>query len=61
MERPQALVVEDLHWADGGSLELLVALAAAVPALPVLVVATYRGDEMAGGGPLAASVVVPSG
>ena len=52
-ERPQALVLEDLHWADRGSLELLAAVAAAVPVMPVLVVATYRDDELGPGGPLA--------
>ena len=52
-ERPQALVLEDLHWADAGSLELLAAVAAAAPGMPVLVVATYRDDELDHGGPLA--------
>jgi hypothetical protein len=44
--QPQALVLDDLHWADAASLELLRAVSAAVPALPVLVVATYRHDEL---------------
>lgn len=44
--QPQALVLDDLHWADAGSLELLRAVSAAVPALRVLVVATYRHDEL---------------
>jgi class 3 adenylate cyclase/tetratricopeptide (TPR) repeat protein len=40
--RPQVLVIEDLHWIDNASEELLVALADAVAALPVLLVFTYR-------------------
>jgi hypothetical protein len=46
VRQPQAVVLDDLHWADAGSLDLLRAVAAAVPALPVLVVATYRHDEL---------------
>jgi len=40
--RPQVIVIEDLHWIDNASEELLVALADAVAALPVLLVFTYR-------------------
>jgi tetratricopeptide (TPR) repeat protein len=46
-DRPQVLVLEDLHWADTGSLELLRALAPQLPAMAVLAVATYRTDESA--------------
>jgi tetratricopeptide (TPR) repeat protein len=44
-ERPQVLVLEDLHWADEHSLELLRSVASHLPSMPVLVVATYRDDE----------------
>ncbi|MDQ3529061.1 MAG: AAA family ATPase [Actinomycetota bacterium] len=52
--RPQVVVLEDLHWADVPSLHLLAAVAARLPAMSVLVVATYRDDELPPGGPLAA-------
>lgn len=43
---PQVLVLEDLHWADSPSLELLAALAAHLPTMAVLVIGTYRDDEL---------------
>jgi class 3 adenylate cyclase len=48
MVRPQAglLVLEDLHWADAGTLKLLDYLAHEREGLPLLVVGTYRSDEM---------------
>jgi tetratricopeptide (TPR) repeat protein len=48
-EAPQVVLLEDLHWADEPSLALLVALAAHLPTMAVLVVATYRDDELAPG------------
>ncbi len=44
--RPLLLVLDDLHWADEESLDLLAGLAAAPPAAPVLVVGTYRDTEV---------------
>ena len=41
-QRPMVLVVEDAHWIDGASEELLVSLADVVPGLPVLLIVTYR-------------------
>ena len=52
-DHPQVVLLEDLHWADGASLELLAALAPHLPSLPVLVVATYRDDELPRTSPLA--------
>lgn len=49
-ERPQVVVLEDLHWADRESLELLVAVAAHLPVMRVLVIGTYRDDELSPGG-----------
>jgi predicted ATPase len=43
---PTLVVLEDLHWADPASIELLRYLAARVGSLPLLVVATYRIDEL---------------
>jgi len=44
-ERPVALLVDDLHWADTSSLELLHYLARGLAAQRVLLVGTYRLDE----------------
>ncbi|HLI50466.1 MAG TPA: AAA family ATPase, partial [Thermomicrobiaceae bacterium] len=46
------LILDDLHWADNASLELLRRLARRLAQLPILVVATYRGDELSSGHPL---------
>jgi DNA-binding CsgD family transcriptional regulator/tetratricopeptide (TPR) repeat protein len=42
------LRLEDLHWADELSLDVLDRVAAELPALPSLVVATYRSDDLFG-------------
>lgn len=44
-ERPALLVLDDLHWADPGTLSLLGTVAADLPGLPVLLVGTYRDTE----------------
>ena len=51
-ERPALLVLDDLHWADEGTLQLLDVVAAHVPAWPVLVVGAYRDTDIAAGSPL---------
>jgi class 3 adenylate cyclase/tetratricopeptide (TPR) repeat protein len=45
-EAPVLLVLEDLHWADESSLELLQHLARELRDARVLILATYRSDEM---------------
>jgi class 3 adenylate cyclase len=45
-ERTMLLVIEDVHWADDSTLELLGHLARRLTALPVLVLVTYRSDEL---------------
>jgi DNA-binding CsgD family transcriptional regulator len=40
------LVLEDLHWADVGSLDLLRSLAHGMADLPLLIAATYRSDDV---------------
>jgi DNA-binding CsgD family transcriptional regulator len=42
---PVVLVIEDLHWADLSTLDLLSYLATAVGEHRILIVATYRSDE----------------
>ena len=45
-ERPLALAVEDLHWADRSTLDLLGFLVANLTDAPVVLVGTYRSDEL---------------
>src|SRR3954452_4216548 len=40
--RPLVLVLDDMHWADSGSFELLLALLRRPPAAPVLIAAAFR-------------------
>ena len=49
---PTVIVAEDAHWADGASLELLRFLGRRIGDLPVLVVVTYRDDEIGTDHPL---------
>src|ERR1700722_12703081 len=44
--RPVMLVLEDLHWADQSTLELVAFLVRSLRAARVLLVATYRSDEL---------------
>jgi DNA-binding CsgD family transcriptional regulator len=44
--QPLLVVVEDLHWSDGISLEFLPHLARRVAGVPLLLVLTYRDDEV---------------
>jgi hypothetical protein len=45
--RTVVLLLEDLHWADPASLDLLRAVARDLAARPLLLLATYRDDEIA--------------
>lgn len=45
-ERPILLIVDDLHWADDASLDLLLHLARRLTHRRVLIVATYREHEV---------------
>jgi len=51
-EQPLVVVLEDLHWSDPASLEALRYLARGTSHLPVLIVATFRTDEVAPDHPL---------
>ena len=44
--RPVMFVIEDLHWADPSTLDLATFLVRALRAVPVLLVITYRSDEL---------------
>ncbi len=51
VQRPLALMLDDLHWADGPTLLMLKYLLV-YPQLPALVVGTYRSTEVLRGSPL---------
>ena len=46
INEPLLVVVEDLHWSDDSSCELLLFLARALPTMRVALIATYRPDEV---------------
>jgi DNA-binding NarL/FixJ family response regulator len=48
-QAPVLLVLEDLHWADESSRELLDFLAVRLREQPIMVVTTLRDDELSGG------------
>lgn len=52
--QPLVLLLDDLHWADPASLELLRALARQLATRCILLLATYRADELTRRHPLAA-------
>jgi class 3 adenylate cyclase/tetratricopeptide (TPR) repeat protein len=54
--RPALVVLDDLHWADATSLDLLALVAAGLRDRPLLVVGTYRDVEVGRGHPLAAAL-----
>lgn len=54
--RPIVLILEDAQWADHASVELLRYLARRLSTLQMLIVVTYRDDELAPGDPLHAFV-----
>jgi predicted ATPase len=43
--RPHLVIVEDIHWADEASLELLLHLARSARARPLALILTLRGDD----------------
>lgn len=45
-ERPLLLILEDVHWADGSTINLLFQLRKGLGASPILFVATYRPEEV---------------
>src|SRR5688572_16424719 len=51
-EDPMLLILEDIHWADQTTLELLHHLTHRAASLKILVLATYRSDELHSSHPL---------
>ncbi len=54
--QPLLLILEDLHWAERGTLDLLVHLARSLEDAPLLLVGTYRNVEVDRGHPLAGAL-----
>jgi DNA-binding SARP family transcriptional activator len=52
--RPLILIIEDMHWADQGTILLLTHVLTRPGAVPLLVVGTYRTNEVPPGHPLLA-------
>jgi DNA-binding winged helix-turn-helix (wHTH) protein/RecA/RadA recombinase len=48
-EAPTVLVIEDLHWADDATLDVVRFLARRAPALPTVLVITYREEDVGAG------------
>ena len=53
---PTLLVLDDLHWADEGTLSLLSHLAPLIQKIPLLIICTYRDFELRPARPLARTV-----
>src|SRR5579875_2797007 len=52
-QHPLVVILEDLHWADQDSLDLLRFLAREIAIQPILLIATYRSDDLTRHHPLA--------
>lgn len=52
-DTPLLLLLEDLHWADEGTMALITHVARAVCKLPVMIMGTFRDNELSPAGPLA--------
>lgn len=50
--KPTVLVMEDIHWADEATLDVLRLLGRRIDQVPVFVIATYRDDELERSHPL---------
>jgi ATP/maltotriose-dependent transcriptional regulator MalT len=50
--RPVLLIVEDVHWADRSTRDLIAYLASSGPPPPMAMVVTYRSDDLTTGHPL---------
>lgn len=50
------ILLDDLHWTDRGTIELLEEILLDISKFPLLIIGTYRGSEVAGGHPLRAFI-----
>jgi DNA-binding CsgD family transcriptional regulator len=53
---PTVVVLEDLHWADEATLDVLVMLGRRVQGVPALTIATYRDDGLGASEPLRSAI-----
>ncbi|HEV7632943.1 MAG TPA: AAA family ATPase, partial [Steroidobacteraceae bacterium] len=53
-DRPALLIIEDIHWADDSTLDLLRYLGRRIRSTPILAIVTFRNDEAASQSRLAA-------
>ena len=51
-DRPTVLLLEDLHWSDEATLDLVKYLGRRVAGIPLLLILTYRDDELTEAHPL---------
>jgi DNA-binding CsgD family transcriptional regulator/tetratricopeptide (TPR) repeat protein len=54
--RPTVLVLEDVHWADEATLDVITVLGRRIGSLPALLVVTFRGGEVPPAHPLRAAL-----
>ncbi len=54
--KPVLLVIEDLHWADDGTLDMVTFLGRRVGSMRAVIVVTLRRDEVAPGSPVGVTV-----
>ena len=50
--RPTAVIIEDVHWADGATLDVLKFLGRRIDRVPVTLILTYRDEEVPDNHPL---------
>ncbi|WP_267480485.1 ATP-binding protein [Roseibium aggregatum] len=62
LREPVVLVIEDLHWADDRTLDWLKFIGRRIAMLPLLLVCSYRDDQLAGYHPLRSAMgeIVPA-
>ncbi|MBT3996022.1 MAG: DUF2791 family P-loop domain-containing protein [Chloroflexi bacterium] len=54
--QPIVLILDDLHWADQATLDLLEFLSRSIDTIPIMIVGSYRDDELSRRHPLSASL-----
>ncbi|WP_136707621.1 LuxR family transcriptional regulator [Agromyces sp. H66] len=54
--RPTVLILEDVHWADDATIDVITVIGRRIARLPALLVLTYRSGEVEPGDPLATAL-----